>query len=145
MLAMNKYPQDYIDSCRSRVDAQLDEFRSLVAAAKTIDGKSPSFDKALAAVESAFFNNMIIVLDSYFTHRTRAVEKQDGNPLNEVRVMACSMLSNGEIMMADGAIKLNPAKSVLKYEIGDKIRVTEQDFQLIAKAFFDEIEVKFGA
>jgi hypothetical protein len=144
MLAMNKYPQDYIESCRSRVDAQLDEFRNLVAAAKTIDAKNPSFDKALAAVESAFFNNMIIVLDSYFTYRTRAVELKDGNPLNEVRVMASSMLSNGEIMMADSTIKLNPAKSVLKYEIGDKIRVTEQDFQLIAKAFFDEIEVKFA-
>jgi hypothetical protein len=144
MLAMNKYPQDYIDSCRARVDTQLDEFRTLVAAAKTNEAKSPSFDKALAAVESAFFNNMIIVLDSYFTYRTRAVEKKDGNPLNEVRVMASSMMNNGEIMMADSTIKLNPAKSVLKYEIGDKIRVTEQDFELIAKAFFDEIEVKFG-
>lgn len=144
MLAMNKYPQTYIDSCRSRVDAQLDEFRNLAAAAKTIEAKNPSFDKAFAAVESAFFNNMIIVLDSYFTYRTRAVEKKDGNPINEVRVMASSMLSNGEIMMADSTITLNPAKSVLKYEIGDKIRVTEQDFELIAKAFFDEIEVKFG-
>jgi hypothetical protein len=46
--------------------------------------------------------------------------------------------------MADSTIKLNPAKSVLKYEIGDKIRLTEQDFQLIANAFFDEIETKFG-
>jgi hypothetical protein len=144
MLAMNKYPQAYIDSCRSRVDAQLDDFRTFVAAAKSNEAKNPSFDKALAAVESAFFNNMIIVLDSYFTYRTRAVEQKDGNPLNEVRVMASSMLSNGEIMMADSTIKLNPVKSVLKYEIGDKIRVTEQDFELIAKAFFDEIEVKFG-
>jgi hypothetical protein len=126
------------------MDAQLADFRKLATAVKAIAPKNAGFDTAFAAVESAFFNNMIIVLDSYFMHRTRAIEKKDGNPLNEVRVMASSMLSNGEIMMADSTIKLNPAKSVLKYEIGDKIRLTEQDFQLIANAFFDEIETKFG-
>jgi hypothetical protein len=62
-----------------------------------------------------------------------------------VRVLANSMMLNGEIMMADSSIKLNPASSVLKYEIGDKIRINEADFNLLFKAFFSDLESKFAA
>ena len=56
--------------------------------------KEASLDKAFESFESAFFNNMIIVLDSYFVHRTMAIQKIDGNPLNEVRGLApaCALL-----------------------------------------------------
>lgn len=46
------------------------------------------------------------------------------------------MMLNNETMMADSTIKMNPAKSVLKYEVGDRVRLSERDFVLIYKAFF---------
>ena len=53
------------------------------------------------------------------------------------------MMHNNNIMCADNTIKLNPAKSVLKYQTGDEIKLNEEDFLLISKAFFAEIENKY--
>ncbi|MEX1264623.1 MAG: DUF6596 domain-containing protein [Actinomycetota bacterium] len=72
--------------------------------------------------------------------RTRALEKKDGNPLNEVRVLCNSMLNNDGIMTADKTIRLDPARSLLKYQVGDTIKLNEGDFLLLSKAFFAEIE-----
>lgn len=41
-------------------------------------------DAVLESFEAVFFNNMVLVLDSYFTHRTRAIEGKDGNPMNRL-------------------------------------------------------------
>jgi hypothetical protein len=89
-----------------------------------------------------------------FVHRSRTLELKDGNPLNEVRMLANAMMYNNSIMsagaghlFADGlvvkTIKYDPAKSVLKYRIGDEIKLTEADFILLSAAFFAEIERKF--
>jgi hypothetical protein len=43
-------------------------------------------------------------------------------------------------MTADKTIQLNPTKSVLKYQIGDEITLTEGDFLQLSEAFFAEIE-----
>ena len=100
---------------------------------------------AAESFESVFFNNMVLVLDSYFTHRMRGIEGKNGNPLNEVRVLCNSMLENNDTMAANTTIKMDPAKSVLKYRIGDKIRLNERDFLLISKAFFAEIESRYAS
>jgi hypothetical protein len=57
-----------------------------------------------------FFNNMVLVLENYFVHRLRAKEKKVGNPLNEVRILSTSMLSNNGRMVADKSIRLDPAR-----------------------------------
>ena len=46
-------------------------------------------------------------------------------------------------MCADKSIKLNTAKSILKYRIGDEIKLNEANFLLLFKAFFAEIESKY--
>jgi hypothetical protein len=144
MLARNTYPKAYIAACRERVDAQVADFRKLAAAKQKLEPKSAAFDQAFQAVEVAFFNNLAIVLEGYFLHRTRALEKQDGNPLNEVRVIANSLMTNDEMMGSDNTIKLIPESSVLKYEVGDPIRLNEADFTQLAKAFFTDLEAKFS-
>lgn len=44
---------------------------------------------------------MILALDSHFVHQARALEKTDGNPLDEVRMLSNSVMNNGGVMSAD--------------------------------------------
>jgi hypothetical protein len=41
-------------------------------------------------------------------------------------------------MMADSAVKMNAVKSVLKYEVSDRIRMDMRRLSLIYEAFFEE-------
>lgn len=136
---MNNYTQEYIDACRSSLDEQLALYRKLVASAR---GQA-KVHSALDAFEPRFFNNMVVVLDTYFCHRSRTIEGKDGNPLNEVRVLCSSMLLHGGVMTAEKSTKLSPANSLLKYEVGDEIKLSEADFAMLSKAFFAEVEAKF--
>ena len=103
---------------------------------KQVGADKTQLDTAIQAFETNFFNNMILVLDNYFCHRSRTLELKDGNPLNEVRMLCNSIMNNSTKMCADKTIKYNPAKSVLKYKVGDEIKLNEADFLLIFKAFF---------
>jgi len=47
-------------------------------------------------------------------------------------------------MPADKTIKFNPAKSILKLQFGDEIKLAESDFVLLFRAYFAEIEAKFS-
>jgi hypothetical protein len=126
------------------MEAQLAAYRVLVTTAqeKVGAGKS-SFTSAVESFEPLFFNNLVLVLDNFFVHRARGLEKKDGNPLNEVRMLCNSILQNDGMLAADKTIKFNPSKSVLKLQIGDEIKLTEADFVRLFRAFFDEIEAKF--
>jgi hypothetical protein len=139
MLGVRNYTKEYIEGCRTRVDADLSRYKKLAAAARN----QPAGVKALEAFEITFFNNMVLVLDHLFVHRLRTVEGKDGNPLNEVRLLCDAMLNNNNIMGRDKTIKFDPAKSVLKYKVGDELKLNEADFRLLYKAFFAEIESKF--
>ena len=141
MLGVNSYTQEYIDQCRARVAAQVKTYKAVVSAATK--AKSAPVGKALDALEPVFFNNMVLVLDSYFTHRLRGMEGKDGNPLNEVRVLCTSMLEHANVMQAEKTIKMNPATSVLGYDVGDEIRVSQADFGRLSDAYFAEIEAKY--
>jgi hypothetical protein len=126
MLCVNTYAQRYIDDCRKKVDVQLSAFRKLVKTARTQVGTDGTpLNSSIEAFEPIFFNNMVLVLESYFVHRSRTIEKKDGNPLNEVRVLCDSLMQSDGVMRADEAIKLDPTKSVLKYHVGDEIRIRE--------------------
>jgi len=46
-------------------------------------------------------------------------------------------------MATDKTIKYTPAKSILKLQVGDEIKLTESDFVLLFRAFFTETETKF--
>ncbi len=150
MLGMKKYPKEYIDACRSRVDADLAAYRKLAAATKNLPATNKT---AIEAFETTFFNNMVLMLDYLFVHRLTGIEGKDGNPLNEVRVLCDSMLGSSparrvyrggnNMMTADESIKLSPEKSVLKYQTGDQIRLKEADFLRLSEAFFAEIEGRY--
>jgi hypothetical protein len=144
MLSVTSYPQAYVDATRSKIDAQLDAYNALVtAAAEAAGAKDKKVGPALAGFAPLFFNHMVLALDNYFLHRGRNLEGKDGNPLNEVRVLCQSITHNNATMAADKTIKMKPETTVLKYEVGDDIKLTEDDFRRLAKAFLSEIEIKF--
>jgi hypothetical protein len=144
MLSVTKYPPEHVAASRARVASQIAAYRHLVAAAHAQAGADAApLDAAFASFEPVFYNNMMLTLDSYFTHRARTMEGKDGNPLNEVRVLCNSLLQNDGALAADKTIKLKPAASVLGYEVGDEIKVTEADFVRLSEAFFAELESKF--
>ncbi len=134
MFAVTTYAQDYIDECRARMEAQLAAYKRLASSATR---------SAVTSFEPFFFNNLTLVLDNYFVHRTRAIEGKDGNPLNEVRMLCTSILGNHGVLGVDKTITYTPEKSVLKLRIGDDIRLDEAQFRRLFSAFFAEIENKF--
>jgi len=144
MLCVNSYTKDYINECRSRMESQLAAYKVLVTTAreKTRTSKA-AINSAVDSFKTLFFNNLVVVLDGFFVHRSRTLEKKDGNPLNEVRMLCNSILQNHGVMSADKTIKYNPSKSILKIQVGNEIKLTESDFVLLFKAFFAEIETKF--
>ena len=142
MLGMKKYPKDYIAACRARVDADLRAYRKQV-------GKSPSRE-----FEARFFNDQVLLLDHMFVHRLTGIEGKDGNPLNEVRVLCNSILLNGGKVQVDklpgwpnsagAGLELPPETSVLKLHAGEEIALSEADFVRLSRAFFVEIEKRYG-
>ena len=144
MLCVNSYTKNYIGECRSRMESQLAAYKLLVTTAREKTATSKSrFNSAVASFEPLFLNNLVVVLDSFFVHRSRTIELKDGNPLNEVRMLCNSILQNCGVLSADKTIKYNPSKAILRLQIGDEIKLTESGFVLLLTAFFAEIETKF--
>lgn len=143
MLSVNQYKQSYIDECRSRVKAQLIAYKNMAYSVKNQNAVNTHIESAMDSFEPVFFNNMVLVLDNYFSHRSRNLELKDGNPLNEVSLLSHSMLNNKNRFTIDKTIHYSPDKSVLKYKEGDEIRLREADFLKLFKAFFEEIENKY--
>ncbi|MGH6951996.1 MAG: hypothetical protein ACREH4_14115 [Vitreimonas sp.] len=139
MLAVTSYPQRYIDECRARMQAQIAAYKTLVSSA----GKDPAVRSAIESFEPLFFNNLTLVLEDYFVHRTRAMEGKDGNPLNEVRMLCNSILRNQGVLCADKTIKYQPETSVLRLRIGDEVRLNESQFLRLFRAYFAELRNKF--
>ena len=138
MLAVKTYPPDYIDACRARVREQLQAYDTLLAASGR--GKAAT---ALASFAGPFFDNLVLALEMSFVHRTRAVEGKDGNPLNEVRMLADSILRNRGVLSADKTIAYTPESSTLGLEIGAEIRLDHEQFRRLSDAFFTELEARF--
>ena len=52
--------------------------------------------------------------------------------------------NNDGVLRGNNVITFVPDKSVTKLEIGDRIELTAAQFERLARAFFAEIEAKFG-
>jgi hypothetical protein len=131
---MSSYPREYVEAARAAIEAR-------VAAYRKVAGDGPAFEE----FEPVFFNDLVVVLENYFVHRLRAAEGKNGNPLNEVRLIATSLLTGDGRMVADKQIKLNADNSILGYAPGDPIVVRADGFTRLAKGFFAELETRYAA
>jgi hypothetical protein len=139
MLAVSAYDQDYIDTCREKVGAQVAAYEALARAARN----GAEAGSALDAFEPLFFNNMVLVLDALFVHRLRNKEGKDGNPVNEVRVLSESLVQGDGVLTVPKSIKLDPEHSVLHHAPGDEIALSCGDFQRLAEAYFAEMQARY--
>jgi hypothetical protein len=134
MLGLANYSVDFIMACRKRAEKQLKLYDPLAKkAGKEIDAFAPEF-----------FNTMVLALDHYFMHRLRGKEGKDGNPLNEVRMLAASLLEHDGVLTKDNTIKYDPGKSITGIGLGKKIVINREQFEALADGFFDEIAAKFS-
>ena len=136
MLGRKDYTQQEFDTANTAVADQISSYSKL---AKLAGKTSPTLDE----FEILYFNNMVLVLDRYFVHRIRPVAGKDGNALNEVELIADSLMNNGGVFQGSNVIKYVPESSVLKLRAGDAIRLKAADFEMLAAAFFDELKSKF--
>jgi hypothetical protein len=142
MLGRKDYTHEEFDQCKLTIGQQLAAYKALVkaVAGATTDTKVNS---ALDAFEPLFFNNLTLALDRHFVHRVRMVTGKDGNPLNEVEMICDSLMNNDGVLRDSNVIKLIPEQSVVKLQIGDPIRLTEEEFERLSAAFLAEIERRF--
>jgi hypothetical protein len=128
VLGVKNYEKSYIDQCRTATAARVAAYDKL--------GEPGDF-------EAVFLNTMVLALDRLFVHRLRGVEGKDGNPLNEVRVLADSIAENNGVMAADSQIKFKNG-TITGLDVGDTIALSEIAFRELADGFFAEIAARFG-
>lgn len=141
MPGTQEYEQDYIDACRSRIESQVAVFHEVARSARDHgEADVSALESALESLEYEYFNNMLIVLDGYFIHRLRGSRGGSGSALDEVRLLARSLMENGGTLMADPDGLVDPARSVLGLEVGAPVTLTLQQYRRISDAFLREIE-----
>jgi hypothetical protein len=134
MLGRNSYTTAEIAAAHTMVERQLTTFRT--AASQAGDTTSVS------ALEPVFFNTALIALDRQFVHRVRTFTGKDTNPLSEVELLTESLLDNDGELREIKVIRYDAAKSVLGLQIGDRIALTADDFEQLAKSFLEAVEQK---
>jgi hypothetical protein len=75
---------------------------------------------------------------------TERVGREGWHSLNAVRVLCTATLENRGILAQDKTIKMNPAMSISKYEVGDEIKLDAGRFVQLSDALLAEIEKKFA-
>jgi hypothetical protein len=142
MFGRKDYTQEELDHAKTAVNTQIAAYRQLATALEGAPS-GPKVTAALEAFEPLLFNDMIIVLDRYFVHRLRMVTGKDTNPINEVELLTESLMNNDGVLRGNKVVKFVPEESVTKLKIGDRIQLSESQFESLAAAFFTEIERKF--
>jgi hypothetical protein len=138
MLGVKTYQLDYIDSCRAQMEDVLASYAAVVEAASGATSRN-----ALAELEPKLLNQLVVALDACFVHRIRAIEGKDGNPLNEVRMLAASILQHSALLTADKTIRYKPERSVLGITIGEPIALKPDRFTKLLDAFVAELRARY--
>jgi hypothetical protein len=97
------------------------------------------------SLETVYFNDALLALDRRFVHRVRMVTGKDGTPLNELELLATSLMDNDGRLQLTNVIKYEPETSVLGLREGDPIAVTASQFEQLSQGVFAELEAKFTA
>lgn len=141
MLGRKDYTREELASAQREVKQLLSTYRKLAKAVE--ETSDPKATKALEAFEPVLFNSMVLALDRRFVHRLRSVTGKDGNPINELELLADSLMNNDGVLRGINVIKYVPEDSVLKLDVGDEIQLDADRFQRLSKEFFGDLESKY--
>ena len=109
------------------------------------DAAAKAIAEALDAGEGPiYFNNLVLALDRRFVHRVRAVAGKTTNPLNELELIAESLMSSGGVFTTNTVIKWTPEQSVLGLRPGDTIALTRDDFERLSTAVLGQLSEFVG-
>jgi hypothetical protein len=142
LLGRKNFTKEEIDHCRTEIDRQMKAYKDLAGAAAAASA-AKGVDAALGAFEPLFFNNLALALDRYFVHRLRSVTGKDGTPLNELELLADSLMNNNGVLQGNNVVKFVPDESVVKLQIGDPIRLTADQFERLSSGVLAELEQKY--
>ena len=131
MLGRKTYTREELANARAVIDRQLAAYRAVPASPER------------AAFAPLFFNGLVLELDRFFVHRIRAVSGKDGNALNEIELLAESIMNNDGVLQGNNVIKYVPEKAVVGIAVGDRIALTAEQFDGLYPAFLDELARKF--
>lgn len=135
MLGRNSYPAAQIAACRKDMAEMAATWRAVAARSEA---------KAREEAEVQVFNQMVVALEGWFVHRLRGVEGKDGNPMNEVRLLAQGVTAQNGWFPEDKTIRWRPEASITGYAPGDRIRLDERTFSRLAGAFLDAVAERFA-
>lgn len=135
MLAQKTYPTEHIERCRLAIRERISAFRAATANAKP---------QQRVTAERLYCRDLVVLLDAWFMHRTRAVEGKDGNPANEVRMLAAGIIHNDGVLEADRTIRYRAAESISNLDIGDPINLTVAQTEQLADAYLETIARRFA-
>jgi len=141
MLGRKDYTNEELDHATAAIEARVAAYHRLSAA---VDATGDA--KARAArddFEPLFFNSLTLVLDRYFVHRLRSVTGKDGNPINEVELLAESLMNNDGAFRGNNVVKYIPSEAVLGLGAGDRIAIGAAEFDRLASAFLSDLRDKF--
>ena len=129
MTGRTSYSSDEVEACRDACAALLAAW-----AANDIEDST---------LEALVFGQAVVVLHTWFAHRDRDLERGDGNPVHEVRVLADSVIGNDSTVRVGDGADWDPARSVLRLAVGDEVALTANQFERLAAAYLATIEATY--
>jgi hypothetical protein len=143
MLGRKDFTQDELDAARAAVDQQLTAYRALAEAVAAGTSDDDKVGAALQQLGTPVFNGLALALDRRFVHRVRMVTGKDGGPLNELELIAESLMNNDGVLRGNNVVRYVPEQSVLQLQPGDRITLTAEDLERLSGAVFAELEARF--
>lgn len=137
VLSVKSYPADFVEASRARFVSLLDAYRRLT---ETLPAGSLT---VASEFEHRFVHAVLVSLDAAFVHRVRAQEGKDGNALNEVRMLAESILANDGVLAPNTTIKYVAARSVTGVDIGQPIGPGIDSVHALVMTVHDEIRSRY--
>lgn len=137
MLTIQSYPKAFIDAAQQAIMHQLALYNDVIAGVDEVE------EDTLQDFENEFCCNIVLALEHYFVHRMVSKEGKDGNPLNEVRMLADSIMNNQGIFTDKATVTYNAPASVLGITPGQQIRLSYSDIARLQSAFFKELRERY--